>query len=197
MRWIERAQIDYSDLYVCLYIAYNAWYRKVTQTSFDREAIARLSKRFVIWDDYMQGKTLQSLRPLLMEISNLTKKYGGNGMMPQRWNGVVDDDMDWKNLIRFWYQVRCDLFHGSSTNKIDEEGVRVRLAYLTLNIFMLEITKRMDQCFSTSDLMRLHELDTMLDTPIAATAEMQTKRHMLYQKYIHSHDIWTVDLIRV
>lgn len=30
VQWYERARIDYSDLYVKEYIAYNAWFRKVT-----------------------------------------------------------------------------------------------------------------------------------------------------------------------
>lgn len=194
MRWIERAQIDYSDMYMRLYVAYNAWFRQVTQTTFDREAISRLKKRFVIWNDYCRGQTLQNMTPVVKDIATLTKSRTNTLVVHSHWRGIVEDEMDWQNLIHFWYQVRCDLFHGNNTAGGDEY---VRLAYLSLNIFMLEIRHRMNQCFSANDLTRLNELNALLDIPSIATKEMDIKRQILHQKYIRSHDIWKVDLIRL
>ena len=195
MRWIERAQVDYSDLYARLYIAYNAWFRKVTRTSFDREAISRLTKRFIIWDDYLQGRVLQTLKPLHKEIAEFTQAHTHKVVSLHRWSGIVKDESDWQGLIRYWYRVRCDLFHGSSDDQ-EVSKQRVRLAYASLNIFMLEITKRMDDCFTSADLRRLNELNVLLAVPSGSTIEQQTTRQMLHQKYIRSHDIWSVDLVR-
>ena len=196
VKWIERAQVDYSDLYVRLYIAYNAWFRKVTHTSFDREGIARLTKRFVIWDDYEQGKVLIELKPVLAEIADVTAKQPLT-TVPKRWDGVVANNMDWKGLIHFWYQVRCDLFHGNTIQGTSEGEHRVKLAYVSLNMYMLEISRRMKDCFTQEDHQRLTELDVLMKVPELSSPDMQKKREFLHQKYIRSHDIWSVDTVRV
>ena len=109
--WYKKAQVDYTELYVRLYISYNAWYRQVTATTNDREAISRLKKRFVIWDDYCSGNTLQRLRVYAERLSKLTYEQPLAGSAV--WNGVIQTSQDWRSLIEFWYQVRCYLVHGS------------------------------------------------------------------------------------
>lgn len=190
IQWYDRAQIDYNDLYVRLYISYNAWFRQVTHTSFDREAISRLKKRFVIWDDYINGQILQDLEPIAEQIVISTHQQPlGAG---SRWNGIVDNSYDWRGLIHFWYQVRCDLFHGSAGANQVLSAERVRLAYESLGLYMQEITDRMKGCFTEEDYDRLLELQRL-----STDSSDDTTRQHLYQKFIHSPDIWNVDMIRV
>ncbi len=124
--WFERSKIDYGDLYLRLYISYNAWFRKATQTAIDREAMSNLKNRFIIWDDFMHGRTLEGLAPVMSLIHE---------------RGDIGANDDWKGLISFWYKTRCDLFHGV-LQPTDES---VRLAYESLGIFMSEIVMRMKQ----------------------------------------------------
>lgn len=191
MRWYDRAKIDYSDLYVRLYIAYNAWFRKVTHTEFDREGIARLEKRFVIWDDYLHGKVLQELRPLMGEAAVLTSDSPLQST--RRWDGTVKDAEDWKGLIHFWYQVRCDLFHGS----IDSQETYVRLAYESLSVFMTEIVRRMRQVFTRKDHERLLELQELLTHNANSEEYIKRAQVALQDKFIQSPDIWQVDMARM
>lgn len=188
MKWTERAQIDYSDLYTRLYIAYNAWFRRVTHSNFDREAINRLQKRFVIWDEYEKGRTLQNLTSYFQHIVRVTTK---NPLVSssRKWDGVVSD---WRDLIYFWYHVRCDLFHGQSELSAD----MVELAYQSLNCFMLEVTTRMKTTFSDIDHIRLLELDTLLESSGLHNESMRQTRTELHQKFINSSDLWGVDMVR-
>lgn len=193
--WYERARIDYSDLYVKEYIAYNAWFRKVTNRSSDHEAIKQVMKRFVIWDDYLHGRTLSSLGPIVEQIALLTRKQPLQSMS-QVWDGIVNDAFDWRGLIYFWYQTRCDLFHGLTMPGYMQQDRQVKLAYESLNIFMGEIIKRMRYCFTDSDFTRLTEVRALLeanDGPATELKEIETK---LYRKFIHSPDIWNVDMER-
>jgi|GEM_PF-1009334 len=189
IQWFDRAQIDYNDLYVRLYISYNAWFRQVTHMTFDREAIARLKKRFVIWDDYINGRILQDLEPVVEQIVIATHTQPLAASV--RWNGIVEDSYDWRGLIHFWYQVRCDLFHGSNGPDQTIAAERVRLAYESLRLYMQEITTRMKSCFTEEDYDHLLEIQrTTIDSP---NHEIRTN---LYQKFINSPDIWNVDMIR-
>ncbi|MDB5161577.1 MAG: hypothetical protein JWM52_85 [Candidatus Saccharibacteria bacterium] len=124
--WHERSKIDYADLYLRLYISYNAWFRKATQASVDKEAIAVLKKRFIIWDDYLHGRILNGLEETMLALKE---------------RGFIQTSDDWPGLISFWYQIRCDLFHGLLQPHDDS----VRFAYESLSIFMDEIVKRMKQ----------------------------------------------------
>ena len=194
LKWHERAQIDYSDLYMRLYVAYNAWFRQVTRTSFDREGIARLKKRFVIWDDYLNGRTMQHLTPSFEQIVAHTHDHplhAGN-----RWDGQVQDAEDWRGLIHYWYQVRCDLFHGSLFLDQTVPEQRVRLAYESLNIFMTEITDRMKHSFTHADYERLKEIQLLAQTPGNDTAQFRDLQQALHQKFINSPDLWNVDMVR-
>ena len=71
-KWYRKAQVDYTELFIRVYISYNAWYRQITGTSNDREAISSLKKRFVIWDDYCQGRTLVRMQIYVDRLSKLT-----------------------------------------------------------------------------------------------------------------------------
>ncbi len=189
-RWYKKAQIDYAELYIRMYISYNAWYRQVTGTTNDRQAIAILKKRFIIWDDYCRGKTMPNLRLYLERLSKLTteKPLATSSL----WNGVIKDTDDWRGLIEFWYQVRCLLVHGSEV-----PPRYVWLAYETLDLFMGEIVDRMQTCFTDKDFQRLEELSTLVQAEKGKDTRFKLLQRKLQAKYIDSPDIWQVDMQRV
>jgi len=191
-KWYERARIDYSDLYVKQYIAYNAWFRKVTDCNADHEAIKLVMNRFVIWDDYIHGRTLVSLRPIIERIVIATMRDPENDEGAQ-----VRDVLDWRGLINFWYQTRCNLFHGLTMPGNKNHEMRVQLAYESLSIFMDEIVRRMRYCFSEVDYKRLSEVRLLLESQNGAVAELKEIESKLYHKFIQSPDIWNVDMKRV
>ena len=171
--WYERAQIDYSDLYMRLYVSFNAWYRKATGSSFDREGLVRLKKRFVIWDDYLKDEVMQDLRPIHLEIT-----------------GDIDD---WQGLIEYWYRVRCQLFHGS----LGSNDETIRRAYESLNVFMSEIVERMRSSFTDDDYRRLREIEVLLETPHPKLDYLEDAQLKLHQKYLNAPHMWNVDMMRV
>ncbi|MGH7218274.1 MAG: hypothetical protein ACREGE_02430 [Candidatus Microsaccharimonas sp.] len=189
--WFKKAQIHYDEQYVWLYISYNAWYQAVTHTTNDRQALGALKKRFVIWDDYINGRALQNLRPYMERLAEFTQR---EPLMTKTiyWSGSVESPNDWRSLIEFWYQVRCTLVHGAR--------VRPRyvwLAYETLTIFMEEIIDRMHQCFTQDDLSKMKEINTLAAMPTYKTERFKQLQEHLYQKYIASPNIWDVDMKRV
>jgi hypothetical protein len=189
-KWYKKAQVDYTELYLRIYIAYNAWYRQITQSTNDREAIAILKKRFVIWDDYAKGNTMPNLKIYAERVAKLTNEHP----VPTHtlWNGVVQDKDDWRGLIEFWYQVRCMVVHGSEV-----PPRYVWLAYETLEIFMGEIVERMQACFTDKDLQRLEEVSTLAKVEIGKSNRFKLLQRKLQAKYIDSPDIWQVDMQRV
>lgn len=178
MRWLDKAQIDYADMYMRLYVAYNAWYRRVTGQDNDALALERLGSRFVIWDDYLQKLTLTDLRPLIRTIAEVSP--------------LITHENDWKGLISYWYRVRCDIFHGLEVSAGDSE-----LAYRSLHCFMLEIRKRMESCFQDKDRQRLEEITTLLQHGWGDSTRLKAEQEYLQNKYMYSSDIWAVDMIRV
>lgn len=194
-KWHERACIDYSDLYVREYIAYNAWFRKVTQSNEDHEAIRRLLKRFVIWDDYIHGRTLLSLGPVIEEIVTITHRTP----IPSStalWDGIVKDVFDWQGLIYFWYSTRCQLFHGLTIPGSVPHNRYIQLSYESLRIFMNEITRRMRYCFTDADFDQLTEVKSLILSDNGVLNELKGVEARLYQKFIHSTDVWSVDMVR-
>jgi hypothetical protein len=194
-KWFERAQIDYSDLFMNIYIAYNVWFRKVTGCNEDHEAIKRVTGRFVIWDDYLHGRTLLDLLPVVEEISTFTWRKPARPTV-HAWDGIVKDSFDWKSLIYFWYQTRCDLFHGVTLPGQVTHDKQIQLAYESLNIFMTEIMRRMRYCFSNSDFRQLTEVRTLLASENGAAESLKVIEARLHQKFIHSPDLWNVDMER-
>jgi hypothetical protein len=194
-KWYERAKIDYSDLYVKEYIAYNAWFRKVTNCTVDHEAIKEVCRRFVIWDDYLHGRTLTTLSPYVEQIATLTQRHPLL-LASSGWDGVVKDAFDWRGLIYFWYHTRCDLFHGVTMPGYSYHDTQIRLAYESLSIFMGEIIKRMCYCFTDTDFARLTEVRGLLASERGAASELKEIEARLHQKFIHSPDIWNVDMER-
>lgn len=187
----QKAQIDYANLFLRLYIAYNAWYREITGTSNDRRALILLKERFVIWDDYCQGKTMKTLSVYMERLADYTQKEPFPSTKLY-WNGELDNAKDWKSLIEYWYQVRCLIVHG-----VDIKPKYVWLAYETLDIFMGEITDRMRSCFTKADFTKLQELSSLAEQNPERSKRFKRVQHMLYQKYIASPDIWQVDMQRV
>jgi len=132
-----KAQVDYVQCFIALYISYNTWYHEVTETTNDRRALTLLKKRYIIWDDYREGKVLRALRPYMEQLVECTTREPLHSQA-KAWNGEVAHQNDWHSLIEYWYQVRCQLVHGSTML-----AVYVWLAYHTLNVFMEEIVRRM------------------------------------------------------
>lgn len=174
MKWYLKAQVDYVGLYIQLYISYNAWYCEATGTTNNRQAIGSLKKRAVIWDDYLHGRTLHSLKPYVSRLAEATQHEPfGKSIY---WEGYLANTSDWRSLIEFWYQVRCLLVHGSYVSP-----KLVWLAYETLDAFMSEIIHRMQQ--------------SLKDTPkVQGNTKLQRR---LYNKYLASPDLWHVDMRRV
>ncbi|MGV9001744.1 MAG: hypothetical protein ACOH18_02195 [Candidatus Saccharimonadaceae bacterium] len=189
--WYKKAQVDYVEQYIKMYIAYNAWYQEVTGSSNDRQALDSLKKRFIIWDDYAQGKTMKPLNLYMERLTELTQREPFS-TKTLYWSGSVESPTDWRSLIEFWYQVRCKLVHGSE--------VRARyvwLAYETLDVFMGEIIDRMQKCFTNEDLKAMKELNTLAATDGSRSERFRQLQNKLYQKYVASPNIWQVDMKRV
>lgn len=189
IRWYKRAQIDYVEHYIRMYIAYNAWYREVTNTTNDRQAISQLKKRVVIWDDYANGKTLKQLRFYMEKLTDLTQKEPL--VRTVNWSGSINSTTDYRSLIEYWYQVRCLLVHGSYIHP-----KYVWLAYETLDIFVSEIIHRMQSLIDTQISQNL------LVTPngrkgASENDKFEKLRQQLYRKYISSPNVWSVDMNRV
>lgn len=147
-QWYSRAQPDYDELYVRMYIAYNAWYREATGTLNDRQALTLLKKRWVIWDEYRSNITLPSLRPCMERIVELSQR---EPFTPSAyWSGVVESPYDWRSLIEYWYQVRCLVVHGMPV-----KPSHVQLAYESLMIYMTEIINRMKKCLHSADMWQV------------------------------------------
>lgn len=185
----RKAQVEYDELYIRMYIAYNAWYRQVTGTTNDRQALSLLKNRFVIWDDYCNGKSLIKLRTYLGQLSQLTKQ--SHLYQAGMWKGAIESADDWQGLIEYWYAVRCLLVHGSHVPR-----QYVWLAYETLDIFMSEIVDRMQRCFTDTDLVRMQELSLLIRSDQAKADKFRAFQRKLQAKYIDSPDVWQVDMQR-
>lgn len=191
--WYQRAQVDYIELFLKMYIAYNAWYQEVTATTNDRQALGIMKKRFVIWDDYRNGRVMRTLVPYMERLVDLTQKepLSTAGLL---WNGRVENIYDWRSLIEYWYQVRCLIAHGAV--------IRPKyawLAYETLDVFMAEIIQRVQACLESHrtdadpEYAELHSL-SLTSRPTERFEHLQNK---LYRKYIAAPNVWQVDMQRV
>lgn len=208
-KWYSRSQLDYFDQYINLFIAYNAWFKKVTDTTNDREAITSLKTRNGIWDQYINNETMLRLRLFMQQIVDVTSKKPLENLTRSEdlhWDGVVVDINDWKSLIEFWYRVRCNLFHGSKSPEDAREAAIVKLAYLSLNEFMTEIVNRMKGNFTSEDLNRMFEL-SLTEHPDKSTAtgfakeaherqwqSAQDEIKRLNEKFKSAKNLWEVDL---
>lgn len=188
--WYKAAQIDYTKQYIALYISYNAWYRQVSGTLNDRQAISSLKKRYIIWDDYINGKTMRVLRPYMQRLSELTQR---EPLMSETtyWTGSVDGPNDWRALIEYWYQVRCRVMHGSYVSP-----KFVWLAYETLDAFMGEVIERMEKCLSTTKSRTTHQFGSIADDNSRRSERFRRVQGKLYAKYVASPDVWQVDMRR-
>ncbi len=181
-RWYKRAQVDYVEHYIRLYIAYNAWYREVTGTLNDREALAQLKKRTIIWDDYKRGVSLKPLKIYMARLVDLTQAEPLG--KTQHWSGVVQSPHDWRSLIEYWYQVRCLLVHGTPVN-----SKYVWLAYETLDAFMGEIVDRMYKA------LEVHTQTTSIGhTSALKSVNLSQLQRKLQAQYLTSPNIWQVDM---
>ncbi len=187
--WYKKAQIDYTEHYIKMYITYNAWYRQVTMTTNDRQALATLKKRFVIWDDYLNERTMVPLKIYMERLVDLTQREPLASSV--YWSGSIESASDWRSLIEYWYQIRCLIVHG-----VYVKPRYVWLAYETLDIYMGEIIDRMHQCFNQKDMDKLKEITSMAEADPNRSDRFQKIQQKLYQKYIASPNIWQVDMKR-
>lgn len=194
-QWWGRAQIDYSDLFMRLYVAYNAWYRNATGADSDSDALRRLAERFVIWDDYIKGFVMQPLRSVVQQITILTALRPLTGTTKD-WNGTVCGADDWRGLLLFWYTVRCNLFHGTTNVGYSHEQTQLKLAYESLNVFMTEIVTRMKQSFDAADWAQLTHIQDGHAKANDKLRNTNADEQRLYEKYIFALDPWNVDMIR-
>lgn len=191
IKWYKKAQVDYTDYFIKMYVAYNAWYREIALTTNDREALAVVKKRYIIWDDYTRGKTMRGLSIYMERLYDLTQREPFMSKTVY-WTGSLESSTDWRSLIEFWYQVRCRLVHG-----IDVKSRYVWLAYETLNIFMDEILVRMNSCLKKHELESLKKQETPIKGTSSENERFQRLQNKLYRKYVFSADIWQVDMQRV
>lgn len=189
LRWYQRSQVDYTEHYIRLYIAYNTWYREVTGTSNDRVALSQLKKRTVIWNDYVNDLTMRSLRIYMEKLVDLTQHepLGANSY----WSGSIEGVSDWRSLIEYWYQIRCLLVHGVAV-----KPRYVWLAYETLDSFMGEIINRV-QINLKEHLEQTERVANYQKDDSSQNKKFQQLRDKLYRKYVTSPDIWQVDMKRV
>ncbi|HWT39801.1 MAG TPA: hypothetical protein VN081_00795 [Dongiaceae bacterium] len=189
--WYEKSMINYSKQYMMLYTAYNTWYREALSTTNDRQALSLLKKRFVIWDDYCNGRTLIQLKAYMEKLVDLTQKeplhHSG-----RYWNGEIENVHDWQSLIEYWYQVRCLVVHGGEV-----KDSYVWLAYETLDLFMQEIIHRAGAYLKAYDVESLKKAASDFDFLDGHSERAQKLQQKLFLKYIALPDIWQVDMQRV
>ncbi|UTX51680.1 hypothetical protein KI440_01880 [Candidatus Saccharibacteria bacterium TM7i] len=190
--WFERAQIDYREHFLTLYIAYNAWYREVTGLANDRAAIQMLKKRFVIWDDYIQHRTMERLGCVVEKIAEITQRNPLRISAVMQWSGEVAGRDDWRSLIEYWYYVRCTIVHGGY---IDER--HAYLAYESLGIFMEEIIGRVKMCIEGLRTSEADELTRLAQAGAQHTERFVRLQQKLYLKYKAMPSVREVDMQRV
>ncbi len=134
-RWYEKAQIDYAQLYMALYAAFNTWYRVRTRTENDRQAINSLREDESVWSCYRLDAGINKMNSLMPLLVELTQREPISYASPH-WKGVVSHNQDWPSLLEYWYRVRCLVMHGAEI-----KPVYIYLAYETLNVFMGEMVK--------------------------------------------------------
>ncbi len=134
--WYARAQVDYINQYMALYASFNAWYREVTGTHNDRQALNSIRRGNEVWSEYCNGASLHELAHYMTLLVECTQREPISYATPH-WKGEVAHVHDWPSVVEYWYRVRCLVMHGAEI-----QATYVYLAYETLNIFMGEIIKR-------------------------------------------------------
>ncbi len=151
-QWYAKAQVDYAQQYILLYSAYNAWYREVTEEVSDRNALNKLKKRVVIWDEYARGSVMPELRSVMRSIVDVTHRAPLRVTRTTYWTGEVQSADDWRGLIEYWYRVRCLIVHGDIVSE-----QYAYLAYESLRIFLGEVITRMNK--SKHDVFDIWNVD--------------------------------------
>ena len=72
--WYRRAQVDYTQYYLCLYVAFNSWYRELTGKRNDREALNILIHDAPFWTQYCSGSLLFELRQYMEQLVDCTQR---------------------------------------------------------------------------------------------------------------------------
>ncbi len=189
LHWYEKAHIDYAVQYMHLYVAYNAWYKEATGEVSDREAINKLKRRYVLWADYCDGKTLQSLRPYMKRLAEATQRHPAKRGLNTHWNGELANDEDWRSLIEYWYTIRCLIVHGEEVQEDD-----AFYAYETLSLFMGELIARMRACMERFDPRDVRQLSQLAEEDDRRSARFVNLQRKLYLAYVASPDVWQVDM---
>lgn len=183
--WYEKSRIDYEKLYIHTYIAFNAWYVQMSPMVTNRHAINTLQKRFLIWEDLLAGAEGNTLAMNISHIKKLLTKYYYDSALNTFRNTNV---LDWQGLIDYWYQLRCQLVHGSRLSPL-----LVRLGYETLSIYMAEIIRRLRLHYDSGDERRLNELQALAEAGKLSLSDIG-EQAALHMKYIRSPSLWQVDM---
>jgi len=133
--WYEKAQVDYAQQYMVLYVAFNAWYRINTGKAHDRVALNILRRGHPLWERYCRGEKLGALITPMTHLVEYSQREPLPHATPH-WDGEVKTIQDWPSLLEYWYRVRCLLVHGALVSSRS-----IYLAYETLNIFMGEVIR--------------------------------------------------------
>lgn len=128
------SQVHYTQLYMLLYSAYNAWYSAVAGTCSDRDALIVLKAKSAIWHSYLRGMVMRDLSLYVGYITEYTQRQP-LGTASKYWAGSLGSSNDWRGLIEYWYQVRCRVVHGGVIDKR-----HIYLAYMSLSVFMRSLT---------------------------------------------------------
>ena len=130
--WFEGAHIRYADYYLRLYIAFNAWYQHVCDSTNDRVALNYLQQRTDMWERFWRAGRPLVVLSYLEHFVELTQRQP----LPPRphWDGSIRNKYDWPSLVESWYQIRCITVHG---DEIGEEYLFY--AYHTLRLFLEEV----------------------------------------------------------
>lgn len=154
--WYILSRIDYSQVYITLYVAYSAWYGSALGERSDRAAIERLKRRSVLWEECLAGHCAPRLKIVMRSIYTHTQLKPH--FVRASWSGSLQSPVDWRGVIEYWYAVRCAVVHGIQVPEID-----ARLAYESLLEFMGELLRRSAARGNavTVDMSRFYDINTL------------------------------------
>lgn len=185
---VNKAQLNYQASFLTLYSAYNAWYRSVTGTPIDANALQSLKGRHQIWQDYLNDECMRNLGPVMRKLYVLTA-HRPLGQTPNQPQVRLDDPTDWRSLIDFWYAVRCDIIHANDGSTQVYFPIYCQLAYESLNIFMVEVVGRLQLTVgmdASTTLLTSADARRMIYTPPKEAVDITPKRRFERLRLFHN-----------
>lgn len=138
-QWFSRAEDekDYFTKFIFLYISFTAFvtnYYTGGRKLDDRDIIQEVKNDITVRDLYLRllrentalAETLRAaIQELLREPIQDTTRSSNN----KTWDGQIRDEMDWRNIIEFWYRVRNNLFHGHKAPEFGRDQLLVKFVF--------------------------------------------------------------------